>query len=215
MNREQQILQAAEKLFAERSFDGVGVDAIGKEAGVTGSAIYRHFANKDEILAVLFDQAIDALLRLVGEPLSDPREELVRLIRAHVEFAISHQALATIWAREQSTLASVHQRNLQRRQRHYTERWINALDQCYPGHSKEELVSTVRAMHALITSDTTRPQGAKRMPYLQSLLFNLAFAALDGLAQPAGQEHPADSLHAQGDGRRVGTQQSSQEQSRI
>jgi AcrR family transcriptional regulator len=186
VSREQQILEAAEKLFSERSFDGVGVDAIGKEAGVTGSAIYRHFSNKEEILAVLFDQATDALLIRIGEPAGDPRAELARLIRAHVEFAVTHQRLAAIWAREQRTLNQANQRNLLRRQRQYTDRWIAALDQCYPGHPRADLASTVRALHALITSDAARPPGGKRSPELQTLLTNLALAAVEGLAQPAG-----------------------------
>ncbi|MVU80801.1 TetR family transcriptional regulator [Nocardia sp. ET3-3] len=185
MNREQRILEAAEKLFSERSFDGIGVDAIGKEAGVTGSAIYRHFSNKDEILSVLFDQATDALLVRISEPLEDPRAELERLITAHVEFAVSHSRLAGIWAREQRALTETHQRNLARRQRRYTDRWIDALDRCYPGHPREDLVSTVRALHSLITSDATRPSGGKRAPQLQALLTNLALAAVEGLAQPA------------------------------
>ncbi|MFE3000558.1 TetR/AcrR family transcriptional regulator [Nocardia sp. NPDC059246] len=187
MNREEKILEAAEKLFSERSFDGVGVDAIGKEAGVTGSAIYRHFSNKDEILAVLFDRATDELLLRIGEPAHDPQEELVRLVNAHVEFAVTHQHLASIWSREQRTLTHVYKRNFLRRQRHYTDRWMKALDSCYPGHSTADLASTVRAMHALITSDATRPPGAKHSPELQSLLTNLALSALDGLAQPAAE----------------------------
>lgn len=187
MYREQKILEAAEKLFAERSFDGVGVDAIGKEAGITGSAIYRHFANKDEILAVLFDQAIDALLLRIGEPLDDPEAELACLVRAHVEFAVSHQRLASISSREQHALTDIHQRNFRRRQRRYTDRWIQALDKRYPGHSREELVSTMRALHALIISDATRPPGGRRAPDLQTLLVNLALAALNGLAHPAAE----------------------------
>lgn len=182
MDREQKILEAAEKLFAERSFDGVGVDAIGKEAGVTGSAIYRHFANKDEILAVLFDQATDALLLRIGEPRDDPDAELAHLVRAHVEFAVSHQRLAGIWSREQHALAAVHQRNFLRRQRRYTDRWTDALAKRYPDRSPEELVSTMRALHALITSDATRPPGGKRAPELETLLTSLALAALNGLA---------------------------------
>ncbi len=185
MNRDQRILEAAEKLFAERSFDGVGVDAIGKEAGVTGSAIYRHFANKDEILAVLFDQAVDTLLLRIGEPLDDPEAELAHLVGVHVEFAVSHQRLATIWSREQHTLTATHQRNFRRRQRRYTDRWIQALSKRYPDHSREDLVSSMRALHALITSDATRPPGSARAPQLQTLLTNLALAALHGLEQPA------------------------------
>src|SRR5690349_6588366 len=45
--RDEVILDAAEKLFFERGFNGVGVDEIGQVAGVTGSAIYRHFDSKD------------------------------------------------------------------------------------------------------------------------------------------------------------------------
>ncbi|WP_067671545.1 TetR/AcrR family transcriptional regulator [Nocardia miyunensis] len=187
MSREQKILEAAEKLFSERSFDGVGVDAIGKEAGVTGSAIYRHFSNKEEILAVLFDQATDALLVRLGEPADDPRDELVRLVRAHVEFSVTYHRLAAIWAREQRTLTQANQRNILRRQRNYTDRWIEALDRCYPGHPRTDLASTVRALHALITSDATRPPGGKRSPELQTLLTNLALSALDGLVQPAAE----------------------------
>lgn len=187
VNREQRILEAAERLFAERSFDGVGVDAIGKAAGVTGSAIYRHFANKDEILAVLFDQAIDTLLLRIGEPSDDPDAELAHLVGVHVEFAVSHQRLAAIWSREQHTLAATHQRNFRRRQRRYTDRWIEALNKRYPGHSREDLVSTMRALHALITSDTTRPPGGKRAPELQTLLTNLALATLGGLERPAAE----------------------------
>jgi len=187
VKRDQQILQAAEKLFSERSFDGVGVDAIGKEAGVTGSAIYRHFDSKDEILSVLFDEATDALLTRIGEPNDDPRAELDRLVRAHVEFAVSHKRLASIWIREQHVLNQAQHRNVIRRQRRYTDRWLDCLAKCYPDHPREDLISTVRAMHSLITSDATKPVGAKSAPNLQTLLTSLALAALDGLAAPAEQ----------------------------
>lgn len=182
MNREELILDAAEKLFYERSFDGVGVDAIGAEAGVTGSAIYRHFRSKDEILAVLFDQASDALLRRVGEPRDDdPRAELYGLVEAHVEFAVSHLRLASIFTREQRALSSAQHRHFLRRQRRYVDRWIKCLDQVYPGHSRQDLVATVRAIHALITSDATRPPGSP-VSDIKELLKKLTMAALEGLA---------------------------------
>ncbi|MDI9953653.1 TetR/AcrR family transcriptional regulator [Rhodococcus sp. IEGM 1305] len=181
MTREEQILDAATKLFSERSFDGVGVDAIAKESGITGSAIYRHFTSKDEILSVLFDRATDALLVRIGQPLADPRDELHRLVYAHIEFSLSMHQLAGIWAREQRALSDVHRRNHLRRQRQYTDRWIDCLDACYPGHPREDLAATVRAMHGLITSDITRPHRTARPPHLPELLASLAFAALDSL----------------------------------
>lgn len=181
MRRDQQILAAAEKLFHERSFDGVGVDTIGKEAGVTGSAIYRHFSSKDEILAVLFDQAADALLLKIGPPAEDPHEELRGLVYAHVEFAVTHQRLAGIFAREQRALAQSDRRSFARRQHAYTERWISCLDACYPGHSHDELVSAVRAVQALLMSDAVRPPSGKRAAHLHHLLAGLALASFEAL----------------------------------
>lgn len=190
MNREQLILQAAERLFAERSFDGVGVDAIARAAGIVGSGVYRHFASKEEILAALIDQATDALLTSIGEPRDDPREELHNLVESHVTFALTHDRLAYIWQREQHILTEDRQRSAIRRQRRYIDRWVACIDECYPGHSREELVATIRAMHALLTSDTTRPSGARRPQHLAELLVTLARASLDGLAQASDPAAP-------------------------
>src|SRR6516165_11224966 len=82
VTRDEQILAAAEKLFFERSFDGVGVDEIGKIAGTSGSAIYRHFPSKDAILAALFDKTLDTLVARIGEPEEDPRADVDKLVRS-------------------------------------------------------------------------------------------------------------------------------------
>jgi AcrR family transcriptional regulator len=175
------ILQAAERLFADRSFDGVGVDAIAREAGIVGSGVYRHFASKEEILASLIDQASDALLISIGEPRVDPRDELRNLVESHVGFALTHDRLAYIWQREQHILTDEKQRSAIRRQRRYIDRWVTCLDAVYPGHSREDLVAAIRGMHALLTSDTTRPAGVRRPDRLAELLVALAMGALDGL----------------------------------
>jgi AcrR family transcriptional regulator len=183
VGREQLILQAAERLFAERSFDGVGVDAIGRAAGIVGSGVYRHFSSKEEILATLIDQATDALLISVGEPRPDPRDELRNLVESHVSFALSHDRLVYIWQREHHILTDDNHRSSVRRHRRYIDRWVTCLEACYPGHSREELLATIRAMHALVTSDTTRPAGSRRPPRIADMLTKLAMAALDGLMQ--------------------------------
>jgi len=186
MTREQLILEAAEKLFHERSFDGVGVDAIAKEAGIVGSGVYRYFGSKEEILAALIEHATDTLLMRLGEPQEDPREELRQLVALHVDFAVTHVRLADIWQREHHILQSSRRRSLVRRQRRYADRWVTCLDACFPGHSREGLLAAVRALHALITSDTTRRTGSRAPANLAGLLEALAMAALEGLAEPIG-----------------------------
>ncbi|MFL6240231.1 MAG: TetR/AcrR family transcriptional regulator [Actinomycetes bacterium] len=43
------LLDAAEEVFAARGFEGASLDDIAKTAGYTRGAIYKHFANKEEL----------------------------------------------------------------------------------------------------------------------------------------------------------------------
>lgn len=52
-NARERILQAALKIFAEKSFEGSRIDEIAREANVPKSLIYYHFKSKNEILEVL------------------------------------------------------------------------------------------------------------------------------------------------------------------
>jgi len=58
------ILEAAEKLFAEKGFDGARVDNIAENAGVNKALIYYYFKSKQEILEELFNTLIEELLQL-------------------------------------------------------------------------------------------------------------------------------------------------------
>jgi TetR/AcrR family transcriptional repressor of nem operon len=79
-NRER-IVETAGRLFRESGFDGVGVDAIMKAAGLTHGGFYGHFDSKDDLVAEAMGRALDrstetqgrftALDDLVGEYLSE------------------------------------------------------------------------------------------------------------------------------------------------
>ena len=45
------ILKAAARLFRESGYDGVGVDAIMNEAGLTAGGFYSHFSSKESLFA--------------------------------------------------------------------------------------------------------------------------------------------------------------------
>jgi AcrR family transcriptional regulator len=188
VGRDEKILEVAEELFFERSFDGVGVDEIGKAAGVTGSAIYRHFEGKNEILATLFDRAIDALLVGLEAPRNDPREELRHLVDTYVEFALAHRRLAGIWEREHRALAEPYKRRYQRRLRSYIGRWTDCLDKLYPGWPSDRLRTATRAVQALLVSDATRSGAAARSSDVGPFLADMAMRSLDALNKPVGAE---------------------------
>lgn len=181
MTRDEQILAAAERLFFERSFDGVGVDEIGKAAGTSGSAIYRHFPGKDAILAALFDKVMDTLLVKIGEPEADPVADLQKLLRGFVAVARSHERLVAIWLREQRSLAERYRRDHDRRQRRITERWVECLQRSYPDRSADDLITATRGLQLMLLSEALRPPGGRRAKHAEDLLVEMAMCSLAAL----------------------------------
>jgi len=185
VKRDRKILNAAQRLFHERGFDAVGIDEVGEAAGITGPAIYRHFSGKDEILGTLFDEAVDALLIAVGDKeFDDPVAELEFLARAHAQFVLEHQQLASILIRDDRSLAEPFRRRHHRRERPYIERWIDCLVRCFPDRDKDELTSATFAVLHMLNSPGTWPQSARKAPDLADLLAQLALGALLGLGSP-------------------------------
>jgi len=58
------ILKAAEKLFAEKGFDGARVDDIAENAGVNKALIYYYFKSKRDVLDELFNRLIEDFTEL-------------------------------------------------------------------------------------------------------------------------------------------------------
>lgn len=179
--RQQEILDASEELFFERSFDGTSIATIADKAKIAPSGVYRYFSGKEEILAALIDRATDEVLEQVGPPLEDPRAELSALVSAHIEFALTHPRLADIWQREHHILRDDRRVSVERRHLRYIERWVSCLDICYPGHPRGDLVTVVRAAHAVMTSDTTRRTGSSQSAQLADLLHSMVVWSLQAL----------------------------------
>jgi len=79
------ILDAALELFANRGFYGTSMRQIGAASGVTGSALYHHFENKDAILHAVVGELralADAQLQQVAQGMASQQvTSLVGLFR--------------------------------------------------------------------------------------------------------------------------------------
>ncbi|RZL24935.1 MULTISPECIES: TetR/AcrR family transcriptional regulator [Rhodococcus] len=149
-SRDMQILKVAADLFYEKGYGGVAVDEIGSTAGLTGPAIYRHFKGKGEILAALFDQAIDGILSATGNISSDPFQDLEHRVRAHARFVLNEHKLASVWIREGRSLSDEHRKRLRRREISYMNQWIDCISRCYPDmDAKQAEVAALTALGAL------------------------------------------------------------------
>ncbi len=123
MDRNRKILDTAAELFYEKGFHGTSVDELGSRAGLSGPAIYRHFSGKDEILATLFDEAMDELIGAT-EPVHDDAElDLQRMIRHHALFAARHRHLVNVSQREDRSLVDPWRKAINRRRKQYVQGW--------------------------------------------------------------------------------------------
>jgi AcrR family transcriptional regulator len=75
MNAKERILQAAVKVFAEKSFEGSRIEEIAREAQVPKSLIYYHFKSKDDIFQVLVDNFIEEYLSLISGVVDETHQE--------------------------------------------------------------------------------------------------------------------------------------------
>jgi AcrR family transcriptional regulator len=151
--RDLEILVIAADLFFKKSYEAVTVDQIGAAAGLTGPAIYRHFKSKGDILAALFDQAIDGMLSATGAPLPDPVDDVTHLVSAHADFVVQQHTLASVWIREGRSLPQEHRSRLRRRERAYIARWTACIQRCHPDLSDHD--AQLAALTALGTLNAT------------------------------------------------------------
>jgi AcrR family transcriptional regulator len=59
----QRLLSAAATVFAERGYAGASSETISRLAGMSKATFYEHFANKEECILALFDQAAEVVLQ--------------------------------------------------------------------------------------------------------------------------------------------------------
>ncbi|MBO0889324.1 MAG: TetR/AcrR family transcriptional regulator [Acidothermales bacterium] len=153
--RKERILAAAADLVAHNGYHAVAMADIGAAAGVTGSAIYRHFDSKSALLVALFDRVIDGLLRdarnIVHE-VSDPRPALDRLIAGQIEFVVADRQLAQVYYNEIANLPDADRRRLRRKQRLYLEEWVHLLAELRTDLVDAEVRAIAHAMIGAIQS---------------------------------------------------------------
>jgi AcrR family transcriptional regulator len=94
--RRDEILAAAKELFANEGFARVTTRALAKKAGLSQTGLYLYFKTKEEILRAISDETHNAMTvafdRAAAAESVTPRETLKRLLRAYVEFGLTHPA---------------------------------------------------------------------------------------------------------------------------
>jgi len=182
-DRPQRILREAARLFYEKGFHAVSVDEIGEAAGATGAAIYRHFADKEELLSTLFDESQDRYLLALPDPMDDPMRELEVIIDRTLQLTIDQREAAAIWAREDRALSDAHLRRMQRRARQYVDRWVDCLHRCFPERPEHDLRVAAGAAIGTMNSLAARPGSLAFDEHELEVVKDMLMAGLRSLAE--------------------------------
>ena len=135
-SRREEILEIAVGLFASRGYHGVSMDDIGAAAGVTGPALYHHFAGKEAMLVAALIPVSEGLLAggraCISEHPDRPEEALGALVHFHVDFALGNPAVIALQLHELDRLPEEPRRQIRRLQRLYVEEWVNTITALRP-----------------------------------------------------------------------------------
>jgi TetR/AcrR family fatty acid metabolism transcriptional regulator len=75
----ERILEAAEKLFAEKGFHETAMDEIVRASKVSKGGVYFHFPSKEELFFALLDKLADALQREVQREIARRRGAVAKI----------------------------------------------------------------------------------------------------------------------------------------
>ncbi len=90
------LVDAAIGLIAQHGVRGFSLAEASRRVGVTVAAPYRHFADRDDLLAAVAVRALEAFAAMVTAEASDsdtPAERLAAMTRAYVRFAAEQRPL--------------------------------------------------------------------------------------------------------------------------
>src|ERR1700759_5468631 len=102
-----QIIEVAERLFADKGFDGTSVRDIAEEAGVNVAMISYYFGSKEKLLESLFTYRSEASILKLEDLLHDKEmsslQKVYTLIDYYIDKIQSQTCFHQIMMREQVT----------------------------------------------------------------------------------------------------------------
>ena len=154
-HRREKYLAAASHLFAERGYRSVSIEELGAAVGVSGPALYRHFASKEAMLVELLIDSSERLMSgfevTVAKDQAD-LDTLRDLIAFHADFAISERDVIRIQDRELPNLPREANHRVREIQRRYVSGWQQIVARLRPDLSDADLEIRMHAVFGVLNS---------------------------------------------------------------
>ncbi|AVM02029.1 TetR family transcriptional regulator [Gordonia iterans] len=169
--------------MARRGFVAVRLEDIAAEVGISGPAMYRHFASKNDVLDELLLDISERLFtggEEVAEKGGAPADVLRSLVEFHIDVLVTKPDLIAIQDRDLDSLTPDANHRVRSLQRRYVENWVQVLVAATaaagrPLTVEEARVRTHAAFGLLNSSPRLPPFDEAR---LRTVLADMALAAL-------------------------------------
>lgn len=154
--RRRKLLQAASDLLAQQGLEGVTLNGIAREAGITKSNIYRYFESREQILLELMEvdwadlvEGLEAALAAQSE--GDPQSVATCLTDVFAQRPRACQLLSVLAGVLEKNLSEDAVRDFKLRSLGLVVRVANALHAALPTLDMEACRSLVPSVHSLVT----------------------------------------------------------------
>ena len=180
------ILDAATKLFIERGFDGTSMYHIADALGVTRTAVYYYFKNKEAILAAL-TEGVTRIAGQIAEQLADhkdlePVAALRMLVVQHTNLILDHNLQFRVVERNEERLPPKRREGARRSRQAVVNNFTTVIERGVRWGACRPLDPRIAAFAILGMCNWTawwyQPGGRKTRDEISSLIADLALNAV-------------------------------------
>jgi AcrR family transcriptional regulator len=155
------ILGAARDVFARRGFHQASIREIAQAAGLSLAGLYHYVGGKEELLFLVLDHALGALISTLDRAIGaarTPEAKLLALVKTHLEFGFQHAAALKIINRDWELLPEPRRSEIGAKRSEYLQHGLTILKQLDPhGRSGDELLSATNLLLGMLNGIATRP----------------------------------------------------------
>ncbi|GLY64569.1 TetR family transcriptional regulator [Amycolatopsis taiwanensis] len=200
-DRKEQLAAVAAGLFRARGYAGVGINDIAAAAGVTGPALYRHFADKQAILAYVLLSGLEDLERGTEEALAALEHGRIEALLGRLAAAsVERRDITALWRWEGRHLKPQDQREIAKRSTAVLGTWTKMLLTVRPELAAPDAELLCWATLSVFGSVAVHHTSVARQRFV-ALLVDLAKRVLHA-ELPSGVPTPAEAPVTSGIGTR-------------
>ncbi len=154
------LLDAALAIIAETGPQGLTIREVARRAGVSHTAPYRHFTDKDELIVAVVEQGFTLMQQTMLDKKAaadqDPISQFAASGIAYIDFALEHPAYYRVMY-SGDLLSSVGQLSLQHTSANTFKDMISDMETCQqlnilrPGDPAKQALAIISIMHGFVT----------------------------------------------------------------